>query len=392
MFKTLNRYILKEITVPFFMVLFVLTFVLLMGKILQLMDMMVNKGVGFPDIARLVFYLSPSFLVFTVPISLLIAILMGLGRLSGDNEITVLKASGISLYRLSHPVALLTLVAVLLTSIVGFFLVPYGNFATKNLLFKLASQKASLGIREKVFNDDFRGLLLYAEKIPASGDFMEGVFVYDERTTREPNTIVAKRSYLVSDPASLVVIMRLENGSSHTVDASLKHYRKMDFSTYDIKLDIASSLSAEKKAQLKASTDMTARELVERMKGRGLDETTARELAIELNKKFSIPFACVVFAIIGIPLSIRAHRAAKTRGFTIGIFIVLVYYLLQLSGEALAETGKISPLAGAWMANIAFVVIGITLFVAAARERLPSFAINTNLFNILRRGKRRRSS
>ncbi len=133
MFKTLNRYILREITVPFFMVLFVLTFVLLMGKILQLMDMMVNKGVGFPDIARLVFYLSPSFLVFTVPISLLIAILMGLGRLSGDNEITVLKASGISLYRLSHPVALLTLVAVLLTSIVGFFLVPYGNFATKNL-------------------------------------------------------------------------------------------------------------------------------------------------------------------------------------------------------------------------------------------------------------------
>lgn len=392
MFKTLNRYILKEITVPFFMVLFVLTFVLLMGKILQLMDMMVNKGVGFPDIARLVFYLSPSFLVFTVPISLLIAILMGLGRLSGDNEITVLKASGISLYRLSHPVALLTLVAVLLTSIVGFFLVPYGNFATKNLLFKLASQKASLGIREKVFNDDFRGLLLYAEKIPASGDFMEGVFVYDERTTREPNTIVAKRSYLVSDPASLVVIMRLENGSSHTVDASLKHYRKMDFSTYDIKLDIASSLSAEKKAQLKASTDMTAGELVARMKGRGLDETTARELAIELNKKFSIPFACVVFAIIGIPLSIRAHRAAKTRGFTIGIFIVLVYYLLQLSGEALAETGKISPLAGAWMANIAFVVIGITLFVAAAQERLPVFGIGTDLFAILTRGKRRRSS
>src|SRR5574340_130436 len=179
MFKTLNRYILKEIAIPFSMVLFVLTFVLLMGKILQLMDMMVNKGVGFPDIARLVLYLSPSFLVFTMPVSLLIAILMGLGRLSGDNEITVLKASGISLYRLSHPVAMLTLVALVLTTVIGFSLVPYGNFATKNLLFKLASQKASLGIREKVFNDDFRGILLYAEKIPASGDFMEGVFVYD---------------------------------------------------------------------------------------------------------------------------------------------------------------------------------------------------------------------
>lgn len=392
MFKTIDRYILKEIAFPFFLILFVLTFVLLMGKILQLMDMMVNKGVSVIDIARLVFYLSPSLLIFTVPISLLISILMGLGRLSGDNEITVLKASGISLYRISRPIALVSLFAFVMTIIVGFFLVPYGNFATKNLLFRLSTQKATIGIKEKVFNDDFRGILLYAEKVPVHGDFMEDVFVYDEHTGKEPSTIVAKKAYLVANTASLAVIMRLENGSSHTVDANLEHYRKMDFSTYDVKLDIESSLSAGEKIKVKGSTEMTARELVEKMKGRDLDETAARELAIELNKKLSIPFSCAVFGIIGIALGVRAHRPTKSRGFTVGLFTVLIYYVLQLGGEALAETGRISPAVGAWAANIIFIVISVSLFIAVARERLPEFKIRADLLKILTRGKGRRPS
>src|SRR5659263_18795 len=124
--RLINRYVLREIAIPFCMILFVLTFVLLMGKILQVMDLMINKGIGFADIARLMLYLLPSFLMFTIPISLLIAILIGLGRLSGDNEWTVLKMSGLSLYQLSYPVACAALVAFLMTLTTTIFLVPYG--------------------------------------------------------------------------------------------------------------------------------------------------------------------------------------------------------------------------------------------------------------------------
>ena len=106
MHRLINRYILKEIALPFFMILFVLTLVLLLGKILQLIDLMINKGIRFTDIAQLILFLMPSFLMFTIPISLLIAILIGLGRLSGDNEITILKMSGVSLYQLAFPVIL----------------------------------------------------------------------------------------------------------------------------------------------------------------------------------------------------------------------------------------------------------------------------------------------
>ena len=369
--RLINRYILREITIPFCMILSVLTFVLLMGKILQLMDLMINKGIRFRDIAQLMVFLIPSFLMFTIPISLLIAILIGLGRLSGDNEITILKMSGVSLYQLAVPVAGIAVAAFILTAVTSLFLVPYGNVAAKNLLYGMAKQKASIGIREKVFIDDFRGILLYAEKIPIHGDFLEGVLVSDNRIIREPSTIIARRAYLVSDPATLAITLRLEDGSIHTVDAGLKNYRKMDFRYYDVRLDLGSSLSEDQKAGGKSSTEMTVAELSAKLRSRAVNDEAVRELSIELNKKLTIPLSCLVFALIGLPLGIRAHRSVRARGFTLGLAIVLIYYLLRLSGEALVETGMLSPVVGTWAPNGMFALAGLLLFHFSARERSP---------------------
>jgi lipopolysaccharide export system permease protein len=366
--RLINRYVLREIAFPFCMILLVLTFVLLMGKILQVMDLMINKGIAFADIARLMLYLLPSFLIFTIPISLLIAILIGLGRLSGDNEWTILKMSGVSLYQLSFPVACAALVAFLMTLATTIFLVPYGNLASKVLLMDMARQKASIGIREKVFIDDFQGILLYAERIPVHGDFLEGVLISDNRISREPSTIIARRAYLVSNPDTMVVTLRLEDGSTHTVDAGLNLYRKMDFRFYDVRLDLASALSAEKKNGIKSRTEMSLSELTTTLGNRGLKEEVLRELAIELNKKLTVPLSCLVFALIAMPLGIRAHRSVRARGFTIGIFLVLGYYLFLLGGEALVETGRLSPILGTWTPNGIFAVAGILLFSFSARE------------------------
>jgi lipopolysaccharide export system permease protein len=366
--RLINRYILREIAVPFCMILFVLTFVLLMGKILQVMDLMINKGIGFTDIARLILFLMPSFLMFTIPISLLIAILIGLGRLSGDNEWTVLKMSGISLYQLSLPVGCAALAAFLMTLATTIFLVPYGNLASKALLFDMARQKASIGIREKVFIDDFQGILLYAERIPVHGDFLEGVLISDSRISREPSTIIARRAYLISNPDTMVITLRLEDGSTHMVDTGLNHYRKMDFRFYDVRLDLASNLSGDQKVATRSSTEMSLAELTSMLKNGGVKEEALRELAIELHKKLTIPVSCLVFALIGMPLGIRAHRSVRSRGFTIGLFLVLVYYLFRLSGEALVETGRLSPIIGTWAPNWIFAASGILLFSLSARE------------------------
>jgi lipopolysaccharide export system permease protein len=369
MFKIINRYILREISFPFFMTLFVFTFILLIGKILRLMDLMVNKGVSLLDISKITLFLMPSFLVFTIPIAFLISILVGLGRLSDDSEITILKASGVSLYQLLFPIAFASVIAFVMTVVITFFLVPYSNHATRDLLFNIAKQRASISIKEKVFNDDFKGLVLYADRIPVHGNFMEGIIVSDTQTGREPNTIIARKGYLVSDPESLSVILRLENGSTHTVDRDLKNYKKMDFSTYDINLDLKTAISGKNMAMEKREKEMTFRELTEKIKKSGLKETAVRELAIELNKKLSIPFSCIVFGIIGVPLGIREGRTGKSRGFTVGLLVVLTYYMLQLGGEALAETGKLSPTIGVWSPNLILGAVGIYLFAMAVRER-----------------------
>jgi lipopolysaccharide export system permease protein len=369
MLKIIDRYILKEIAYPFFLILFVLTFVLLMGKIIQLMDLMVNKGVSFIDISKLFLLLTPSFLILTIPISLLISILIGLGRLSGDNELTILKASGMSLYKLLGPVAIASLIAFIITAVTSLFLVPQSKYATKNLLFNVAKKKASIGIKEKVFNDDFKGILLYAESIPVHGDYMKGVIISDTRMSNEPSTIIAQKAFLVSDPSLMTVTLRLENGSTHTVDKRLKNYRKMDFSSYDVNLDIESSIAAAKKVSSKSSTEMTVWELSQELKTAGLEDAVFREMAIEFYKTITTPLSCIVFGILAIPLSIRAHRAVRSRGFTLGLIIVLIYYIMRLGGEALVETGRLSPLIGTWSPNIIFSIVGFYLLIRAANDR-----------------------
>ncbi|MFB3924593.1 MAG: LPS export ABC transporter permease LptF [Syntrophales bacterium] len=368
MFKIINKYILREITFPFLMTLFIFTFVLCIGKILQVMEMMVNKGISFFDVALLMLYIMPSFLIITIPISFLIAVLTSLGRLSSDNEITVLRASGFSLYQVLSPIAMAALVVFLITFVIGFF-APHSNQATKNLLFQIIKQKASIGIKEKIFNDDFRGLVLYADEIPASGDYMSGVLVSDNRLTKEPATIIAKKGYLVSNPQSMTVTLRLMDGSIHSVDTNLQNYKKTEFSSYDVNLDLKTAVAGDGNSVKKGSVDMTIGELLKNIKNPSVKENEARDMIIELHKKFSIPLSCFVFAILAIPFGIVSRRSGKSRGFTVGLFIVVIYYTMQLAGEALGETGKISPVLAVWMPNVVLGGAGLYFFLMAARER-----------------------
>ncbi|MCK9274149.1 MAG: LPS export ABC transporter permease LptF [Syntrophales bacterium] len=367
--RLLTKYIFREILYPFFLILLILTFVLLMGRLLQLMDLVVNKGVGVFTIAQLILFLMPSFFVITIPISLLIAILISLGRLSRDNEILVMKSAGISLYQLIPPVAVFSVAAFVATAVTGIYLAPLGNSATKFFLIDMAKQNAGIGIKEKIFNDTFEGIILYADKIPVDGTRMEGLFISDNRLSAEPTTIVAKRGYLITDPQLAGVILRLENGSTHTVGTDLKTYKKMDFSSYDVFLNLTSTFQGNKKGEPKDSKEMTLTELFQDSKRLNIDEKQKREYRIELHKKFTLPLSCLVFGLLALPLSLVKNRTAKSRGFIVGLVIVIIYYALQLWGQAMGETGKIPVFLGIWLPPLAMGAIGIYLLTTAAKER-----------------------
>ena len=290
-----------------------------------------------------------------------------MGRFSADNEITALKTSGVSLIQIYYPAAIASLIAFVFTVIIGFYLVPHSYSASKRLLFTIAQQNASIGIKEKVFNADFKGLLLYAETITPRGDFMEKVLISDSRIIDEQNTILAKKAYLIADPNLMTVKLRLENGAIHTVSPDFKKYRKIDFKIYDINLDLSTAINPEDDDS-KTGREMTMTELLENMKMPGLNEVTLRLLAIEVHKKFSIPLSCIFFGLLALPLGIKSHRAIKSRGFALGLIIATSYYLLRMNGEALVETGRLSPAIGVWTPNFIFAFLGIYLFYMSYRE------------------------
>ena len=197
---------------------------------------------------------------------------------------------------------------------------------------------------------------------------MKGLFICDNRMLEESATIIAKKGYLISSPESMQVTLRLKNGSIHTTNADLTNYKKIDFSSYDINLDLSESIGGKNKPITKDSKEMSLFELIRKSRTPGLKKAVLKDFIIEIHKKFTIPFSCIIFGIIGVPLGIAKHRSGKSRGFVTGIIVVMIYYVFQLGGEALGETGIFSPATGAWMSNLILGVIGVYMLVMTAKE------------------------
>ena len=363
--KTAYRYILKESLPIFFIGLLTFTLILLMDKILKLIELMVS-GVNFSYILRLLLFISPSFLIFTIPIALLLGTLLSFGRLSGDSEITAFKASGMSLYQLFLPISLFSLIAYLLTMFLVIYGLPWGNRGFISTLYLIAQSKADIDIKERVFNDVFNGLVVYVDKVPIQGKKMEGVLIYDERSKETLNTIFAKEGFLVSNPGDKEVVLRLLDGDIHRFEPKTKTYQKMKFNVYDLRLELGKSLDAWG-ARLK-DREMSSDEIgekIRKMKTIG-EDTTSQE--VELHKRYAIPFACIVFGLIGVPLGIQPRRSARSYGFILTIFIILGYYMSLTASEILAIRKVIPPFLAGWMPNLLFTGLGVYVLVKAANE------------------------
>lgn len=364
--KTTYFYILKETLPIFFIGLLTFTVILLMDKILKLIELIVTRGVSFSKILMLLLFISPSFLVFTIPMAFLLGTLLSFGRLSGDSEITAFKASGVSLYQLFLPISILSIIAYLFTSFLVFYGLPWGNRGFIATIYLIAQSKADIEIKERVFNDVFDGLVVYVDKVPIQGKRIEGVLIYDERDKEKVNTIFAKEGFLNSDPKSREVVLRLLSGDIHRFEPKTKVYQKMKFDTYDLKLELGKTFAAmgKKLKEHEMSID-EIKEKIEKMKKKG-EDTTGQE--VELHKRYAIPFACIVFGLIGVPLGIQPRRSARSYGFILGILILMTYYMSLTASEILAMRKTIPVFLAGWTPNLLFSGLGVYLLVKTAKE------------------------
>jgi len=365
--KTLFFYFLKEISVPFVLGILAFTLVLLMGRFLKLADLVVSKGVPISDIVRMVIYLIPSFCLVTIPMSFLLALLLAFGRLSADSEITAMKANGISLYGMLPPVLLFAVFTYAATTFTTIFALPWGNSSFKKLIFDIMETRVTLSLKEKVFNDDFPGIVIYADNYDPQTHTMKGILIHDERDPRQSSTIFAKMGVIYADPIAKILRVELFNGGIHKLLGN-NNYRQIEFQDYSLSVN----LSQAPKEYVKDEQDLTLNELREEIISKHTTGKMRRDMIIELHRRFALPFACFVFAMVGVPLGIQNHRSGKAAGFSLSIGVILIYYIILSTGKTLAEKGLCNLAVGIWAPNVILLTAGLYLFrKTAIEQRIP---------------------
>lgn len=360
--RIINRYLIREIAGIFALGLTIFTLVLLMGRMVKLMEMVVSNGVPAAQVLLLIVQLLPSFLVLTIPMALLLAVLLAVGRLSGDNEIIVLQASGVSLSSLLPPVMLMSLLAALATLVISVYGVPWGNSGFRQLTVDIARKYAASAVQERVFRDDLPGVVLYVEHFDEAQHTMQQVMIQDSRDQQRPLTIFARSGMLLSDDGAGALRIILRDGSIHTRQQD--DYRLATFSDYHLTVNTGRAASAAFKAR-----DLAVRELLQQSAAATTPPEERARLLLELHRRFAFPGAAVVFGLVALPLGLHNRRSGKGAGFTVSILVLLVYYVLQSFLEVVAEKGVLAPALAAWLPNMLFLGVGLALFRAALQER-----------------------
>lgn len=365
--RILDRYILREIVTPFFLSIAALTLVLFLQKMYRLAELVVSKGATVWSTVKVLGYIMPGFLVLTIPMSFLVATLTAFTRLCTDSEVTAMKASRISLYNMIRPVMLFGVAAFIAAAVTSLLIAPKSNHALKVHLFEMVKSRALVGVEPGVFSSTFDGMVIFVDKMDSLDD-MEGIFISDERSAKEPYAIAARRGKLIADPASLNVTLAMKEGAIHSLPRDEESYSTMSFDSGSLYLDISNAL-LQKGPPGRSFNEIGSLELYRELKRLRAAGKPTTPIESELHKRLSLPYACLLFGLIGAPLGIRRTRSGKSAGVGIALLVFLVYYILLATGTNLSNTGKLAPAIAYWLPNVVMTTAAIVLVRKKGQEK-----------------------
>jgi len=356
----LRKYLLKDSSIMFFFSLFVFTFALVVGNIIKLADLVINKGVNIALVGKLFLFLIPFLLSYTIPMSALSAMLLTFGRMSADNEITAMRANGINLYRLTFPLIIVGLILSLFSIVLNDRVLPEAHFASRKIVKNIGMKTPSAYLEPGVFIKSFKDYIIFINEI--HGHKLTEIRIYQLQENAPTRTIIAKKGEFIPLENQNAVKLKLVNGTSDEPDPrNPMHFYKLNFKHYYITLNLEEGILSKNYIEKKPK-EMNFHEIKQEIKRLGLRHIDAPPLITEFHRKISISFASLVFIVIGISLGIFTHRGEKTVQFATALGIIVVYYLLMAGGIAVSLKG-FRPIA-LWMylPNIVLAVAGIILF------------------------------
>ncbi len=361
--RIFTRYILREITGYALLGGVLFTFILFMRYLLPLMELTV-RGVASPlDILRLIGYLLPGFLSFTIPMAVLVGILLGLSRLAADSEVTAMRASGLGVLSFVRIVSIFAIVCWILGLANSLFVAPRAAQALLNYEDASKTSQATVEIQPRVFYEDFKNYVLYAQDVipGANGTAIwRHVFIADLTRPASPHIITANQATVLGGPGQ-TLRLDLAHGSRH--DLSTTDPGQYDITTFaTTELPMQTGQQEEGSHLTRLNTRHEAIALPELWKlAHGTGTTDPRPYLIELHNRFAYPTACLVLMLVGVPLGLSSRRGGKGAGFVATLGLVFVYYFLSSMGIAFARQGKLPPALGVWGANILFALAGLLL-------------------------------
>lgn len=369
----IHRYILRGLIPPFLVNLLFLTMIFLMTKVVKITKLIVNYNVSPGTIGLILVYSIPHFLVFVLPMSVMLAILLTLMRMSGDNEITALKSGGVGLYRLLPPAILLAVVGCLATLFMTVYGMPQGKLTIKQLTYQMLAANTDLGFKARTFNNQFQGVTLYVNEMNLQDKKLKGVFIEDRRNPRAVSTIVAPEGLLLKDSEGQAARLRLYNGMINQVEREKRSANAIYFTTYDINLVNMAQKTKMWRYSSKDEDEMTLTELKAHIfKVRETPEKYYEAL-IELHQKFSVPAACLALGLLAIPLGVELKSNRRSAGLGMGMFIFILYYVLMTAGRVFGQMGLYHPAVGLWAPNILVGIGGTIMLIRTANEKPTYF-------------------
>lgn len=360
--RILRNYLLREFTGPFLLTLGLLSFVMIVvGNLKKIADLVINKGVDILSVAKLFLLMTPYMITYALPISILVATLMSLGRLSSDNEIIAIRSSGINLFKLILPLITMGLILSLALVLFNDRAASYAHFQYRKTLIQIGVKNPTAAFEEGVFINSFQKYILFIYKVDQKHNRLLNVRIYEPQGEDRPTrTIVAKAGEFITVPEKNTVKLKLMDGTSDEPDPNNPtNFYKLNFKTYFMNLNLA---DAQKTGKIeKKEKEMTIQELRSEVKRLKSQNINPGPLYVEIHEKITLAFSCLIFVLMGAPLAIITRRREKSINIGIAILIIVVYYPLLIGCESLGMEGVINPVLAMWLPNIIFGTLGAAL-------------------------------
>ena len=380
--KILEKYVLREVALPTILTVLVFTGILFLARVLKLIELVIGKDVAISQMLWLFSCIIPRFLEIALPMSLLLGVIVGIGRLSADSEIVVMRGCGIGINHLVKPVLTFAAIVSLVGIFVSVWLRPYANYELGLGLYKIAKAKAQQSLAPGVFND-FGPLTVYAEKISDSGSKLESVLLADFSEISSPKIFIAKHGQLIADGSQRNLTLRLYDGTIFQGSGTEQNVTRFNINNISFSPEALSagesSFRGKKTSEMFIPEILTAVEKIEEETGGDpskLDKKGRKRyfrFLVELQKKFSLPTSCLFAALLALSLGIQPSRGGMNWGSSlsvlVGVFVLITYYLLFALAKALGEQGALPIWFIMWLPNVLLGALGIYLFRQVGSER-----------------------